>query len=230
MASISSRTMASTRRSTFRPSGSQVYMPGLTRRMYPARTSSWWLGTSASAGFSRRVRRNRDDMRMATGELLGWMDNPPRITTWRDAAHAPFGSGRRRRGELGVAGPEAVVLEAEPEVEIVRGVVDVHREPGLVAARLDQCPQRPGHEVRPQAPAAPRGHHPDLVDPVLGDRHQPHRVPVRVEGHPGHLCPEAVVLGHLLDPFVARGVREARAIGEGLPVRREVQPGGLVVP
>ena len=43
--------------------------------MYPARTSSWWLGTSASAGFSRRVRRNREDIRMATIRGLsvsGW--------------------------------------------------------------------------------------------------------------------------------------------------------------
>src|SRR5665647_3752639 len=33
--------------------------------MYPARTSSLWLGSSASAGSSRRVRRNRVDMRRA---------------------------------------------------------------------------------------------------------------------------------------------------------------------
>src|SRR6476469_9030835 len=118
-------------------------MPGLTRRMYPARTSSWWLGTSASAGFSRRVRRNRDDMRMATESSWGWSDNPPRITTWRDAVHSPSASGRRRRGELGVAGPDPVVLEAEPEVQLVRRVVDVHGEPSLVTARLDQRPQRP---------------------------------------------------------------------------------------
>src|SRR5450759_4762430 len=40
-------------------------MPGATRRMYPARTNSRWLGSSASAGSSRRVRRNRVDMRRA---------------------------------------------------------------------------------------------------------------------------------------------------------------------
>src|SRR5664279_4069983 len=32
--------------------------------MYPPRTSSWWLATSASAGASRRVRTRSRDMRM----------------------------------------------------------------------------------------------------------------------------------------------------------------------
>src|SRR5262245_45658327 len=41
-------------------------MPGAARRMYPARTSSLWLGTSASAGSSRRVRRNSLDIRNST--------------------------------------------------------------------------------------------------------------------------------------------------------------------
>src|SRR6478735_11630565 len=133
-------------------------------------------------------------MRMATESSWGWSDNPPRITTWRDAVHSPSASGRQRRGELGVAGPDPVVLEAEPEVQLVRRVVDVHGEPSLVTARLDQRPQRPGHEVRAQAPAAPRGHHPDLVDPVLGDRHEAHRVPARVECDAGRPGAEAVVL------------------------------------
>src|SRR5947208_16527916 len=44
-------------------------MPGAARRMYPARTNSLWLGTSASAGSSRRVRRNRDDIRNNTVTL-----------------------------------------------------------------------------------------------------------------------------------------------------------------
>ncbi|MGZ4491644.1 MAG: ATP-binding protein [Nocardioidaceae bacterium] len=35
--------------------------------MYPARTSSRWLGTSASAGSSRSVRTNRVDIRMTRG-------------------------------------------------------------------------------------------------------------------------------------------------------------------
>src|SRR6478609_6177997 len=37
-------------------------MPGATRLTYPARTSSRWLGTSASAGSSRSVRRKRLDI------------------------------------------------------------------------------------------------------------------------------------------------------------------------
>ena len=44
-------------------------MPGAARRMYPARTSRRWLGTSASAGSSRSVRRNRDDIRNNTVNL-----------------------------------------------------------------------------------------------------------------------------------------------------------------
>src|SRR6478752_10268655 len=45
-------------------------MPGAARRTYPARTSSRWLGTSASAGSSRRVRRNSVDKRVITAGLL----------------------------------------------------------------------------------------------------------------------------------------------------------------
>src|SRR5829696_3836589 len=67
MASISSRTMRSTLRKTRKPSGSQVNPPGAARRMYPPRATSRWLGTSASAGSSRRVRRNRVDIRNSTG-------------------------------------------------------------------------------------------------------------------------------------------------------------------
>ena len=48
-------------------------MPGATRRTYPARTKSRWLGTSASAGSSRNVRRKRVDIRNNTqGSLVGW--------------------------------------------------------------------------------------------------------------------------------------------------------------
>src|SRR6185312_12034557 len=46
-------------------------MPGAARRTYPARTSNRWLGTSASAGSSRRVRRNSVDKRVITAGLLG---------------------------------------------------------------------------------------------------------------------------------------------------------------
>ncbi len=53
-------------RSTRNPSGNQLYSPGATGRMYPARISSLWLATSASAGSSRRVRRNSSDIRVIT--------------------------------------------------------------------------------------------------------------------------------------------------------------------
>lgn len=42
-------------------------MPGAARRMYPARTSQVWLGTSASAGSSLSVRTNSWDIREITG-------------------------------------------------------------------------------------------------------------------------------------------------------------------
>ncbi len=49
---ISSRTMVSTLRSTRSPIGSQLYRPAARRRIRPARSISWWLMTSASAGVS----------------------------------------------------------------------------------------------------------------------------------------------------------------------------------
>ena len=49
---ISSRTMASTLRITFKPMGSQVYRPEASLRIMPARSISWWLITTASEGVS----------------------------------------------------------------------------------------------------------------------------------------------------------------------------------
>src|SRR5699024_6965341 len=46
-------------------------MPGAERRRYPARWSSLWLATSASAGSSLRERTNRLDMRRGTGNSSG---------------------------------------------------------------------------------------------------------------------------------------------------------------
>src|SRR5687768_6474423 len=39
-------------------------MPDASRRMYPARTRSWWLIASASAGASRNVRSSSRDIRI----------------------------------------------------------------------------------------------------------------------------------------------------------------------
>src|SRR5690606_28835154 len=52
---ISSRTMFSTFFRTRTPVGSQVYNPEASLRIIPARSISWWLITSASAGVSFRV-------------------------------------------------------------------------------------------------------------------------------------------------------------------------------
>ena len=47
--------IASTLRSTRNPSGNHVYSPLASCRMHPARSSSTWLGISASAGLSLSV-------------------------------------------------------------------------------------------------------------------------------------------------------------------------------
>src|SRR5690349_21240457 len=85
IAFISSRTTRSMLRSTRSPSGSQLYSPGATGRTYPARTSSLWLGTSASAGSSRRVRRNNSDIRVITAGKPNGCQQPSREGGKRDA-------------------------------------------------------------------------------------------------------------------------------------------------
>src|SRR6185312_2662118 len=118
-------------------------MPGATRRTKPARTSSLWLGTSASAGSSRRVRRNSDDMREITAGLLGGGDGrtdtrgyPPErraSNALTDPARMEGGS-EQNRGEFGdLAEAHPVVGRARRGVEIV----DVQRhQRGEVAQRV----------------------------------------------------------------------------------------------
>ena len=97
----------------------------------------------------------------------------------------------------------------EPQVEVVRRVVDVDREPGLLAAGLAQRAQRARDEVRAQAAAAPRRHDPDLVDPVVGERDEADRRAVarssttREARRAGSPRPRP----HLADPHVARRCR-----------------------
>src|SRR5712692_11419729 len=45
-------------------------MPAASCRMNPARTSSWWLATEASAGVSLRVGTNEREVRMAGPYLI----------------------------------------------------------------------------------------------------------------------------------------------------------------
>ena len=78
------------------------------------------------------------------------------------------------------------------------GVVDVDGEPDLLAAALAQGAQRAGDEVRAEAAAAPRRHHPDLVDPVVGDGHEADRLPRRVQRDPREVRAEVLVLRHLV--------------------------------
>src|SRR3954462_14444856 len=88
-------------------------MPGAARRMYPARTSSLWEATSASAGSSRRVRRNSVDMR-SMGQaywptLEGSADVPPVVIEVAGSRTTSHGSGgleqRSRRGTHDVLAP-----------------------------------------------------------------------------------------------------------------------------
>src|SRR5450755_13719 len=73
---ISSRTMRSTLCSVRRPIGSHVYKPAAKRRIMPARSISWWLMTSASAGTSLSVEIGYWDKRIAryltSGPLVLW--------------------------------------------------------------------------------------------------------------------------------------------------------------
>src|SRR6266498_2098775 len=62
--SISSRTMRSILRIVRRPSGSIVYTPAISWRMYAARRSRRCEGASASLGSSRSVRANSLDILM----------------------------------------------------------------------------------------------------------------------------------------------------------------------
>src|SRR3954462_3878727 len=61
---ISSRTMASTLRSTSNPSGIHVYRPLPSFLISPARNMSLWLTSSASLGASLRVEIKNCDVRM----------------------------------------------------------------------------------------------------------------------------------------------------------------------
>src|SRR3954466_1501188 len=70
-------------------------MPGAVRRMYPARTSRRCDGTSASAGSSRRVRRNSCDIRVTM---------PVRLLRLSATFSALFG--RHNAGNLALNGSE----------------------------------------------------------------------------------------------------------------------------
>src|ERR1043165_8003181 len=74
--SISSRTMFSTLRMVRRPRGIQVYRPAASLRMRPARSMSWWLTTSASAGVSLVVLTGYWDQRIGARECIRSRDSP----------------------------------------------------------------------------------------------------------------------------------------------------------
>src|SRR5450759_3513266 len=101
-------------------------MPGAARRMYPARTRSRWLATSASTGSSRRVRTNKVDIRSSMGPAYRDREGS------RSSSHGPQVAGRRHESspleEHRREGPDL----AEPD-GLVRGegaqvvAVDVQR-------------------------------------------------------------------------------------------------------
>ena len=103
--SISSRTTASTLRSTRRPSGDQVYRPAASLRIMPARSISRWLASSASAGVSLVVCRWKRDRRIAGRDRGAEPDILPAIHPKRSAR--PIGP---VAGARGLAGPVTRVV------------------------------------------------------------------------------------------------------------------------
>src|SRR3546814_9423425 len=124
--SIASRTIASTLRSTRRPSGDQGYWPAAGRRSMPALSISRWLAISASAGVSFSVCRWNCDRRMwaVVGEGLG-------ILPCGDAAG---GAGHDRLPAVGAVGaamaaiapPDGIAAMAAPTARTVDQIGRAH--------------------------------------------------------------------------------------------------------
>src|SRR6478609_10758835 len=95
-------------------------MPGATRRTYPARISSLWLGTSASAGSSRRVRRNNSDMRVITADNLTDPVLPPVASLQPAGSRLQFAGLHRLAGVL--RGGDLACRETDAH----RGATDQH--------------------------------------------------------------------------------------------------------
>ena len=129
--------------------GRRRHRPGHRRgpgRRTPARSAGSRAGCSGriGKGWSSRPTSSRRSGRASSSTASGW----------------PAGS---RRPD--VAGSDPVSGEAKAPVERGRRVVLVDREPGRLRSFGRQGPQRPRHQVRAQAAAAPGRQHADLVDP-----------------------------------------------------------------
>src|SRR5581483_5789990 len=135
------------------------------RRTYPERTSSRWLGTSASAGSSRRVRRNSEDILVNTLASVanapgptrgpvraGWLDLPG-----ADPAAALGDQVGRRRRPAARAGP-AVLARAE------RGPQAARRRPGRAGRRPAGQPDRARGVRSPGLRGGPQRRALDLAD------------------------------------------------------------------
>ena len=120
-------------------------MPGALRRMYPARTSSRWLGTSASAGSSRRVRRNSEDIRSSMPPSLTAPRRPPRTTSAGSALGATGPSGPSLAPSAASA-PSALLGVAQAH-DVLDAVGCTH-----VASNITCSPREAEHEPAGAAP------------------------------------------------------------------------------
>src|SRR5574340_1393691 len=114
---ISSRTTASTRRSTRRPSGIQVYNPDPRRLMRPARSISLWLTSSASDGASLVV-----EMKYWVARMVDNRDKTRILTCVRVIFRARFWSGMAMRLRFG----KHRAVDEGLEVTEERGVRTLH--------------------------------------------------------------------------------------------------------
>src|SRR3954465_10543547 len=115
-------------------------MPGAVRRMYPARTSRRCDGTSASAGSSRRVRRNSCDIRVTMrARLLRLSATFSALFGRHNAENVALKGSEQHRHER-AAGREADMFVGAPSrlVEVVD--VKTHDRCDLPAAGLDAGP------------------------------------------------------------------------------------------
>src|SRR5919112_3279504 len=106
-------------------------MPGAARRMYPARISQRWLGTSASAGSSRSVRTNSSDIRVITSGAFRAVEATRRASGCRRSPYPGPTQGHDRKS---AHGPEVVVVQGDG------AGVPVHGDPLAVADALRANP------------------------------------------------------------------------------------------
>ena len=154
--------------------------------------------------------QERDDLALALGQyiMLAMLKHPSRRGGFGRMRPAPR-VGQRQR-------PRTPYRSKPSSVELLRGVVLVHGQPGRRRA-----PGGADHEVVPR-PRPPSRDDADLVDPAAQDVDETDRPPVFVERDRRHVAAPLVVLVELLEPRGLGGVGEAGAVAASrrTPVNR----------